>query len=86
MYEPLKVFMALSLPSLLLGSIGLFRFLYFAIFTGQGSGMVQSLIISAILLTIGITLFALGILGDVLAKNRVLMEQELSLMKRKNQE
>jgi hypothetical protein len=42
----------------------------------------QSLIISGVSVTIGITLFSLGIIGDLMAKNRTLMEQQLSLQKR----
>lgn len=82
MYEPLKVFILLSTPSLALGIFGLFRYLYYALFFGQGSGMIQSLIISGICLSVGITLFALGIIGDILAKNRILIEQQLLISKR----
>lgn len=81
-YEPLKVFILLSLPSLIVGILGVLRYLYYALLLGHSDGMIQSLIISGICLTIGITLFALGILGDVIAKNRVLMEQQLLILKR----
>lgn len=42
----------------------------------------QSLIISGVSVTIGITLFSLGIIGDLMSKNRTLTEQQLSLQKR----
>ncbi len=82
LYEPLKVFFILSLPSLIIGLAGVLRFMYLYYFTGVGREAIQSLIISGVSITIGITLFSLGIIGDLMAKNRTLMEQQLSLQKR----
>lgn len=84
LYEPLKVFFILSLPSLFIGIAGVSRFIYLYYFTGIGREAIQSLIISWVSITIGITLFSLGILGDIMAKNRALVEQQLSLQKRQN--
>lgn len=82
LYEPLKVFFILCLPSLLVGLAGVTRFIYLYYFTGVGREAIQSLIISGVSITIGITLFSLGIIGDLMAKNRTLSEQQLSLQKR----
>jgi len=82
MYEPLKVFLVLSSAPLLLGSLWVLRFLYYALFYSTNWGMIQSLVISAILMTIWVTLFALWVLWDVLAKNRVLLEDQLSLIRK----
>lgn len=82
LYEPLKVFFILSLPSLFIGLAGVTRFIYLYYFTGVGREAIQSLIISGVSITIGITLFSLGIIGDLMAKNRTLAEQQLSLQKR----
>jgi glycosyltransferase involved in cell wall biosynthesis len=82
LYEPLKVFFILSLPSLLLGLFGVLRFLHAYMFTDVGREMIQSLIISGVSITIGITLFSLWIIGDLMSKNRTLIEQQLSLQKR----
>lgn len=82
LYEPLKVFFILSLPSLMVGIAGVLRFMYLYYITGVGREAIQSLIISGVSITIGITLFSLGIIGDLMAKNRTLMEQQLSLQKR----
>lgn len=82
LYEPLKVFFILSLPSLLLGVFGVLRFVHAYIFTNIGREMIQSVIISGVSITIGITLFSLGIIGDLMSKNRTLAEQQLSLQKR----
>lgn len=82
LYEPLKVFFILSLPSLLLGLVWVLRFIHAYIFTDIGRDMIQSLFISWVSVTIGVTLFSLGIIGDLMSKNRTLAEQQLSLQKR----
>lgn len=82
LYEPLKVFFILSLPSLAVGFAGIGRFAYLYYVTEVGRGAMQSLIISGVSVTIGITLFSLGIIGDLMSKNRTLTEQQLSLQKR----
>lgn len=83
LYEPLRVFFLLSIPSLILWLAGICRFWYLYFFTGIGREAIQSLIISGVSVTIGITLISLGIIGDLLAKNRKLIEQQLSLLKRR---
>jgi len=73
MYEPLKTFSLMSLllitPGVLIG----FRFLYF-FFKYNASGNVQSLILSAILLIIGFQIFLIGLVADLIADNRKLIE------------
>jgi len=76
MYEPLKVFVIMSLPFILIGVIGIIRFLI-AYFWWEWWGMIQSLILSGISMTIGIQLFAMGIMGDLIAKSRVIKEDIL---------
>jgi small-conductance mechanosensitive channel len=82
MYEPLKVFIALSLPFLITGTIGILRFLYIHFFVNTEAWLLQSLIISWALITIGISLFSLGIISDLVAKNRFLMEENLKNTKK----
>lgn len=82
MYEPFQLFMLASIPFLLVWSGWVARFLWYYFVTDSGSGRVQSLIISWILITIGFNLLSLGIIGDVVAKNRMLIEENLRLMKR----
>jgi hypothetical protein len=56
------------------GWILVFRFLYF--FTiGEGQGHIQSLILASILILVGFLIFLLGLLGDLIARNRRLMEE-----------
>lgn len=86
LYEPLKVFFVLSLPSLTIGLFGIIRFFYVYFTTSLGRELIQSLIFSGVSVTIGITLFSLGIIGDLMSKNRTLTEQQLSLQKRQKYE
>jgi len=63
-----------------LGAVGLFgvgRFLYYFI-TGDGEGHVQSLVLSAVLLTAAMLLFVLAVLSEVLRANRRLLQLTLT--------
>ena len=76
LYEPLTVFTAAGL-TLVAGGLGIsLRFLYFY-FNGTGSGHVQSLILSAVLLIVGFQVLLIGLLADVLSANRKLTEELL---------
>jgi glycosyltransferase involved in cell wall biosynthesis len=81
-YEPLRVFMAAA------GVVGLIslviwgRFAYFYIVAGEGKGHVQSLILGAVLFIAAVQLAALGIVGDILAANRVLQQRTLERVRR----
>lgn len=72
-----KPFAAFTLPGVLAFCLGLAlggRFLlYYA--NGQGAGKVQSLILSALLLGIGFSLFVAGIIADLISVNRKLLEK-----------
>jgi hypothetical protein len=80
-YQLLKTFTLFSLvflvPGLLLG----LRFLYF-VAIGTGFGHVQSLILAAILLIVGFQVFILGLVADLLAANRRLLEDALYRVRR----
>jgi len=81
MYEPLKIFLWMSVPFLLVGFAGVIRFLYIHFFVNSYAGLLQSLIISGALITIGISLFSLGIIADLISKNRFLIEEQIRLQK-----
>jgi glycosyltransferase involved in cell wall biosynthesis len=73
-YQPLSFF---RLPGLIFIGIGVIlglRFLFFVIFTGNGSGHIQSLILVAILMILGVLLFVFGLLADLISVNRKLLE------------
>ncbi len=73
MYRPLRTFLVLSFAFFLVGlAIGV-RFLYFYC-SGTGSGHVQSLILAAIVLLASFQLLLSGLLADLIAANRKLLE------------
>jgi glycosyltransferase involved in cell wall biosynthesis len=76
MYEPLKVFSYLGGGMILLGSIPGVRFLYFY-FTGAGSGHLQSLMLTVLLIIIGFQTVLIGLVADLIASNRSLIEDVL---------
>lgn len=81
MYEPFKTFFYICLVPLLPGLFLLFRFLFFY-FNNQGSGHIQSLVISAILIIAAMIIFAMGIMADLNSVNRKLTEENLYLTKK----
>ena len=82
MYQPLKVFVTLGGILFTAGAFLGARFLYF-FFTNQNpSGHIQSVILSAILLILGFQIMLLGMISDLIAANRRLIEDTLSKVKR----
>lgn len=73
MYSPLKFFGIVGLILFVLGLVLGIRFLVFYI-TGDGSGHVQSLILTAILMMLGFQTIITGLLADTIAANRKIME------------
>ena len=73
-YRPLFTFLTLAaivaLPGLLLG----LRFLYFFV-NGQGEGHVQSLILASLLLMLAAMAGMCGLIADLIATNRKLLER-----------
>ena len=64
-----------------IGAIPIIRFLYFYFFE-TGAGKIQSLIIGSALLTAGTITFVIGLLADLVGRNRQLLELTLERMKR----
>ena len=76
MYRALRVFTVISAIMLLAGVVIGVRFLFFY-FQGQGSGMVQSLILAAVFLIVGFITFLIGLLADLVSFNRKILEEIL---------
>lgn len=76
MYRPLRVFLLFGGMSIFLGLVLGVRFLYFY-FTERGMGHVQSLILMAVLLIVGFQIWLIGLLADLVAANRKIMEEAL---------
>jgi glycosyltransferase involved in cell wall biosynthesis len=81
-YKPLRTFFYLSLVPTIIGLGICARFLYY-FFTEESAGHVQSLILAAILLLIGFSLFTLGIVADLSSANRKLIQEILCLTRSK---
>src|SRR3954463_15675495 len=82
MYEPLRVFM---LGAIVVGIVALVvwgRFFYFFAFEGEGGGHVQSLILGAVLFNAAMLLAALGIIGDLLSGQRVMLQRTFERVRR----
>lgn len=85
LYEPLKTFTYLSAIFFIPGIILLLRWFTFY-FLRIGGGNIQSLMISGILLIAAVLLFGLGIIGDSIKTNRMLIEDLLYNLKKKDYE
>lgn len=73
MYKPLRFFTFLGLIPFLIGvGIGI-RYIVF-IFMGNAGGHVQSLILASILILLGVMCEVIGVLADVIAANRKILE------------
>ncbi len=73
-YRPLRFFLVVAAVTGIPGLILIFRFLL-KYATGYGAGFVQSLTIGTALLTIAVFLCLAGILADLIAVNRRLLEE-----------
>lgn len=80
-YKPMRVFTTLGSIPIIVGLLPLVRFLYFW-GHGNGDGMVQSLIIGGTLLTCGVLGLMVGILADLIARQRQLQELTLEAVRR----
>jgi glycosyltransferase involved in cell wall biosynthesis len=81
MYEPLRVFLSLGSLPFIVGIIFIIRFGYFYAI-GEGGGHIQSLIISSILIVVGFLTFLLGLLADLIARNRYINEEVVVRLRR----
>ncbi len=81
MYRPMRVFTmiggALTASGLVLG----LRFIYYFL-TGFGTGMVQSLILAAILTIVGFQVCLIGLIADLVRLNRKMLEETLYRVRR----
>ncbi len=74
MYKPLRFFGIIGLMFFLVGVILGVRFLVIFFATGSGSGHIQSLILCAALLMIGVQIMITGVQADLISDNRKLLE------------
>jgi glycosyltransferase involved in cell wall biosynthesis len=80
-YEPLRVFWSLALL-IGLAAVGVWIRFTVSYIEGNGKGHVQSLILGAVLFIAAVVLFALGVIGDLLAAQRVMTQKTFERVRR----
>jgi len=80
-YEPLRVFWSLAA---LIGLVSVGVWIRFAVayIEGNGKGHVQSLILGAVLFIAAVVLWALGVIGDLLAAQRAMTQKTFERVRR----
>ncbi|HWB69475.1 MAG TPA: glycosyltransferase family 2 protein [Solirubrobacterales bacterium] len=81
-YEPLRAFLAASALMAVLAFAAWLPFLIDWIFNGDSTGHIQSLILGAVLFIAAVQLFALGIIGYLLAGQRVMTQRVFERVRR----
>jgi glycosyltransferase involved in cell wall biosynthesis len=84
LYRPFRTFMLFSAMFLVPGVFLLARFFYYYIVRGGqgGTGLIQSVVIGGVCVMVAVQMFVLGILADLLAANRTLIEDLLVRMRK----
>ena len=81
-YEPLRVFATPAAVVAVLALAAWSPFLIDWIFNGDSHGHIQSLILGAVLFIAAVQLFALGVIGDLLAGQRVMTQRVFERVRR----
>ncbi|HET9592216.1 MAG TPA: glycosyltransferase family 2 protein [Solirubrobacterales bacterium] len=81
-YEPLRAFSLAGLVVLFFALLAWLPFLLDWILNGDSTGHVQSLILGAVLFIAAVQLFALGVIGDLLAGQRVMTQRVFERVRR----
>lgn len=84
-YRPLALFMSFGAFFMLVGIAAGVRFLVY-FWSGEGTGHVQSVVLSALALILGALMFVLALIADLVTVNRKLSEQILLRVKRLEQD
>ena len=80
MYRPLRVFTSIGLLFAGVGFLLALRFLYFFLLSAanaEPTGHVQSLILAAVLMIVGVQIGLIGLVADLIGFNRKLLERTL---------
>ena len=81
-YEPLRVFASAGAVVAILALLAWLPFLLDWLLNGDSTGHVQSLILGAVLFIAAIQLLALGVIGDLLAGQRVMTQRVFERVRR----
>ena len=77
MYEPLKFFSYVSVVFIVPGIALSLRYLYFREILNEGQGHIQSVIVAGVLIGLGSLIFLIGLVMDINATQRRLIEEAL---------
>jgi glycosyltransferase involved in cell wall biosynthesis len=83
-YRPLSLFLRVAALFALIGLGAGIRFMYFYL-TGDGDGHIQSVVLTALCLLLAAMMTVMGLLADLIAVNRKLLERVLYRVKRVEQ-
>jgi hypothetical protein len=81
-YEPLRAFTTAGIVVMALALAAWTPFLIDWILNGDSTGHIQSLILGAVLFMAAVQLFALGVIGDLLAGQRVMTQRVFERVRR----
>jgi glycosyltransferase involved in cell wall biosynthesis len=81
MYQPVRFFWSIAGLLIALGTLGILRFVWFFL-QGSGAGHVQSLLLSSVLVIVGFQVGLIGLVADLIAGNRRLIEDALYRVRR----
>jgi glycosyltransferase involved in cell wall biosynthesis len=81
-YEPLRAFSVAAVAVMVLALAAWTPFLADWILNGDSTGHIQSLILGAVLFIAAVQLFALGVIGDLLAGQRVMTQRVFERVRR----
>jgi len=81
MYEPLRVFMTAAAITFLVALAVWMRFIV-AFVQGDGGGHIQSLLLGAVLFNASMVLAAMGVLGDLLSGQRIMLQRVFERVRR----
>lgn len=75
LYNPLRIFLRVGAVPVVIGVGLLLRFLVYFLIGDSPAGHIQSLILAVILIVVGIQVWVVGIVADLIAVNRRLLEE-----------
>lgn len=75
LYNPLRIFLRFGAVPVAIGMALLIRFLWFFFSGANPAGHVQSLLLAVILIVVGVQIWVVGIVADLIAVNRRLLEE-----------
>lgn len=81
MFNPMRFFMSFSVILMTIGTLIGIRFVYYYL-NGMGQGKLQSLLLAALCIIIGFLLAVVGLVSDLIAANRRLIEECLLRIKK----